>query len=86
MIAKVNSHGKGVYGVTLEDYKESIIMRIGDIYGIDDIVLEVFEFAELNGLSIVTNEGVFNTDIKGSGTYHLNKVESFDGTILHQEF
>jgi hypothetical protein len=80
----VTCHGHQTYGLTLEDYKQSVIMRVGDVYEIDNIVLEVYEIFEMYGLNAKTEEGLFNTDLKGSGTHNLNRVEYPDGEMIHE--
>ncbi len=47
-------------------------------------ILEIYDFHGLFGISVQTEEGLFNTDIlDGDGKYILYKVENEDGEMLH---
>lgn len=81
MLLGITCHGVGEYGITLDD--QCIVMQIGEMLDIDGMSLEIYEIMGFEGLDVRTDEGLFSTDIRGSGVHKLTKVETPEGELIN---
>ncbi len=83
-VVKVKKGMGNKFALTFKDQTVILGMDGFHMFSNGDII-ELYEFMGLYGITVTTDQGMFNTDIlEGNGNYILYQVENEAGDLMHE--